>query len=304
MPASRKKAKGKARKAAKAQQQQQAAAAASSQRGALHSQLQPQQHLGGGGGGGTTNNTRTKKCQHGFGTEAFSGWRICDSFMGPFMDAFNASGRHDDQDLRAAMDATYEKFTEVWKDAAKLKWVISCFVANGTRYILDGTGEGGEDEYAVKDYAIIAYYLEEYVNVTIKKTQDRMDWKKICELQVGNQPEEHELVKFYHRRNPCKCLEKLYREGEKDKAMREKEEKKLLEENPEEEEDNNMEEEETDNIDMDEEETDQLGLNRGHYEKMFNRNEQGVEYWKSVGGHPWDIQGGTTEISPTSPSLN
>eukprot|EP00985_Skeletonema_marinoi_P014309 scaffold7240_cov69-Skeletonema_marinoi.AAC.1 len=120
MPASRKKAKGKARKAAKAQQQQQAAAAASSQRGALHSQLQPQQHLG--GGGGTTNNTRTKKCQHGFGTEAFSGWRICDSFMGPFMDAFNASGRHDDQDLRAAMDATYEKFTEVWKDAAKLKW--------------------------------------------------------------------------------------------------------------------------------------------------------------------------------------
>eukprot|EP00984_Skeletonema_dohrnii_P033953 scaffold32269_cov50-Skeletonema_dohrnii-CCMP3373.AAC.1 len=132
MPASRKKAKGKARKAAKAQQQQQAAAAASSQRGALHSQLQPQQHLGGGGNASTTNNTRTKKCQHGFGTEAFSGWRICDSFMGPFMDAFNASGRHDDQDLRAAMDATYEKFTEVWKDAAKLKWVISCFVANGT----------------------------------------------------------------------------------------------------------------------------------------------------------------------------
>eukprot|EP00986_Skeletonema_menzelii_P008545 scaffold3640_cov237-Skeletonema_menzelii.AAC.1 len=297
MPASRKKAKGKARKAAKAEQQQQAAAAASSQRGALHSQFQPQpQHLG-GNDLHMNNNTRVKKCQHGFGTEAFSGWRICDSFMGPFMDAFNASGRHDDQDLRAAMDATYDQFSEVWKDAAKLKWVISCFVANGTRYILDGTGEGGGDEYAIKDYAIIAYYLEEYVKVTLKKTQERMDWKRICELQVGNNPSEHQLVKFYHERNPCKCLEKLYREGEKVKALREKlGEKMTMDDSPPNMGNTQSEEEDT------AQPTDQLGLNKEHYEKMFKRNEQGYEFFKAMGGV--DVWGIAAGVSPSQPSLN
>lgn len=214
--------------------------------------------------------------------------------MGPFMDAFNASGRHDDQDLRAAMDATYDQFSEVWKDAAKLKWVISCFVANGTRYILDGTGlrEGGEDEYAIKDYAIIAYYLEEYVKVTLKKTQERMDWKSICELQVGNNPSEHQLVKFYHERNPCKCLEKLYREGEKAKAMKEKlgEKKMTVEENP----PNNGGDTQSQEEDT-AQPTDQLGLNQEHYEKMFKRNEQGLEYLDV-----WGIGA----VSPSQPSLN
>lgn len=289
MPASRKKAKGKARKAAKAEQQQQAAAAASAGRGALHVQ---------NNGLPLNNNTRVKKCQHGFGTQSFSGWRICDSFMGPFMDAFNASGRHDDQDLRAAMDATYDKFTEVWKDAAKLKWVISCFVANGTRYLLDGTGDGGEDEYAIMDYAIIAYYLEEYVKVTLKRTKERMDWDSICELQVGNYPSKHDLVKFYHQRNPCKCLEKLYREGEKAKAAKEKGEKKMtVEENP-----PDSESEEEDTVPQ----TDQLGLTKEHYEKIFKRFDQSEqeeyeEYFKSMGTDAWGLGAG---VSPSQPSLN
>lgn len=277
MPASRKKAKGKARKAAKAQQQQQAAAAASSQRGALHCLYEPQPHLR---SDGSSPHKLLKKCQHGFGTESFSGYKICDSFMGPFMDAFNASGRHDDQDLRAAMDATYEQFTEVWMDAAKLKWVISCFVANGTRYILDGTGDGGEDAYAVKDYAIIAYYLEEYVKVTLKKTQEKMDWNKICELQVRNHPSDHDLVKFYHERNPCKCLEKLYKEGEKalkEKAEGKGEEKSHVVKNDQ----NSPNKNRGNNTTTSQlvESVDQLGLSKSHYDMLFRSNAEAREFW-------------------------
>lgn len=217
---SRKKAKGKARKAAKAQQQQQEAAAVADQRGSLHSQLQQRQ------GNNSNANTNTKKlCQHGFGTQAFPGWRICDTFMGEFMNGFNASGRHDDQDLRAATDSTYEKYSNVWNDASKLEWVISCFVANGTRYILDGTGgDGGEDKHATKDYAIIAYYLEQYIAVMLRKSQDKVDWEKIRELQVDNNPSEHVLVSFYQKRNPCSCLSRKYKEGEKEaNAIKKKE---------------------------------------------------------------------------------
>ena len=221
--------------------------------------------------------------------------------MGPFMDAFNASGRHDDQDLRAAMDATYDRFMEVWKDAAKLKWVISCFVANGTRYILDGTGEGGEDEYAVKDYAIIAYYLEEYVKVTLKKTQDKMDWRQICELQVRNNPTDHDLVKFYHERNPCKCLEKLHKEGEKASALREEGGKSLVNHN------NNSPNNKRENTTSVVESVDQLGLNKSHYDMLFMKNEEARERYEEVEAMGfWEVpnvQGGA-EISPTQSSLN
>ena len=157
------------------------------------------------------------------------------------MDAFNSSNRHDDQDLRAAMDATFEPYREVWNDPAKLKWVISCFIANGTRYLLEGTGGKGQDEFAIQDYAIIAYFLEEYVRVMTSKStlslgkksmeKDGIDWNKIRRLQMRSKPTEHDLVKFYHERNPCKCLEKRYREGESvRKEMMALEEKKKGEE--------------------------------------------------------------------------
>jgi len=284
MPQSRKKAKGKARKAAKAQQQEEVAAAAADERGSLHSQLR-----GSGGGNSCDQRVAIRKCQHGFGKDTFHGSRVCNDFMGPFMDAFNASGRHDDQDLRAAMDATYEKYTEVWKDPAKLEWVISCFIANGTRYILEGTGEGGEDKYAIKDYAIIAYYMEEYVAVMLRKTHERMEWDKICELQVGSDPEEHKLVKFYHARNPCKCLEKLFREGEKKaKAMKDKEVKtlkKVLDFSR--------------NAAESEEDEDK----RQHYCGEINNEDRmnddsGLGYWKSLTENA--LLGNLAEISPSS----
>lgn len=312
-PKSRKKAKGKARKAAKAQQQEEAAAAAAGERGSLHSQLQPRNN-----GNNNNNNahqphrtTTTKKCQHGFGKETFHGWRICSDFMGPFMDAFNASGRHDDHDLRAAMDSTYEKYSEVWKDPSKLEWVTSCFIANGTRYLLDGTGEGGTDKYAIMDYAIIAYFMQEYVDITLRKTkQGIMEWEKICELQVGNDPEVHELVRFYHARNPCKCLEKMFREGEKAMAMKEKKENQQQQQQQE-----TMKKKSTTESEGGEEEESKHHHDHdgGHYEEesvnvRSGMNDAGLEYWKSLSENfslaKVHHGGVVAEISPTQPSLN
>ena len=220
--ASRKKAKGKARKAAKAQQQEEAPAVAADQRGSLHSQLDNKTN-----NNSTTSrvtNSRYKKvCQHGFGSKTFSHWHTCDTFMGEFVTGFNSTNGHNAHDLRAAQDMTTEKYgTTVWSNVDMLNWIKRCFIANGTRYLLDGTPDkGGVDAHATKDYAIIALYIEQYIAITLTKTQTTFDWDAISSLQMDANPTKHMLASFYHSRNPCSCLNKLFREGEEtDKFMR------------------------------------------------------------------------------------
>lgn len=107
-------------------------------------------------------------------------------------------------------------------------------------------------------------------------------------------PEEHELVTFYHKRCPCKCLEKIYKEGERAKALREK--KKALEAAQSSDSEVNTDEQRENNSGLDEETLDKFQMNDG-----------GLDYWNplDVWGSVGSVQGATAaEISPTPPSLN
>jgi hypothetical protein len=104
------------------------------------------------------------------------------------------------------------------------------------------------------------------------------------------------LVKFYHARNPCTCLEKLFREGEKKaKAMKEMEQQqqKTILECPSSTAESEGEEEKSEYY------CEEIN------DSSSNRNDSGLGYWKSsLSENVWENNMNQAEISPTQSSLN
>ena len=147
-------------------------------------------------------------CRHGF-----DGDERCREFTTAFQEAFTQcifADKNIVSSYIAAMKATQEKFATVWKDATNkgLRQAVSCYVADGTQLVLDGNDPGAHAKFI----ASFAYYFEQCIAIH-EKTQPTIKWQQIVELQFTDQ---HTLVSFFRKRIPCKCLDEKY---EKVKSM-------------------------------------------------------------------------------------
>jgi hypothetical protein len=189
---------------------------------------------------------------------------------------------------------------------------------------LDGTPDkGGVDAHATKDYAIIALYIEQYIAITLTKTQTTFDWDAISSLQMDANPTKHMLVSFYHSRNPCSCLNKLFREGEETekfmRRVREEEERRegerllLLQQQQQQQKkallDTTALTTSTSESDNDDDEEEEQESNQVSFDN--NDSSGSLEYWKSLTGGVQSLWGGGGDNSggeePTiqqTPSLN
>ncbi len=211
---SRKKAAGKARRAAKAKKKEDAQEEGQKQ-DALESQMQRL----------TINNllsgNAVQRCRHGFELDGHEE-RLCLDFVEVFSDGVIANLRSGDNELRSGLiagcNATKEKFgASVLDDAAKLKDIISCLVAKGVQNILDGNvratleevDEVKGDGTPARLEASLACYFEQYIAVVIEETQTLVNMSHIAELQWADM---NTLVNYLRKRIPCKCLDKKYKE--------------------------------------------------------------------------------------------
>ena len=188
---SRKKAKGRARKAAKAAKEQEEAAVAN-QDGSLEAQMQRL-------------TMDDLLCRHGFELESREE-RLCLEFVKAFSDGFLAhasAGANDNAScLIEGTNATKEQFASVWNDLAMMKHVVSCLVASGAQYILDG------DNLSARIEASFACYFEQLIAFNMK-TAPMIDCHSIGELQMSDI---NTLVNYFRKRIPCKCLDKRHKE--------------------------------------------------------------------------------------------
>lgn len=194
---SRKKAKGKARKAANKAKEEEAHPAAADQEISLSltSQMQRLQL-----------EDLLRECNHGLSRhndEAF-----CLGFIQAFEDAarFDANGRENDLDtiFNTTLEVIQEKFAAVVKDAVKLKGAISFFLGQGAQLIL----EQGCDSGPARRFASFASCLEQGLAVTYYESQPEMNTQKIAELTWADN---HTLVSFFRKRIPCSCLDDTYK---------------------------------------------------------------------------------------------
>lgn len=145
---SRKKAKGKARRAAKAKAK---ANDAKCHHGLVpaHRRQSHREFLN------TSNNLKT-----------------CKGFLQRFVQAFDAAGGN----FPAAYHASREENAEVWSDPYKMKFVISYLITCGTNKILEGHAK------IASKYASLASYFEQYLKVDLLGTRPYPNFPKIDEL--------------------------------------------------------------------------------------------------------------------------
>ena len=202
---SRKKAKGKARKAAKeakAKEEEESRAVAEvaanpRQEGSLEAQLQRL----------VISDVASQKCQHGLVQLSAGEEKTCEYFINAYLHAFTSQ---DDvgNGILAAGCATSKEYADVY--SSKMDTVVSILLASGTQRILD------EHNDIAQRYAMLACFFEDYNAVFLRKTQATPDCSKLMELHGAD---DHTLVSFYKKRIPCACLDEKYKEVKSIKKM-------------------------------------------------------------------------------------
>jgi hypothetical protein len=194
---SKKKARGKERKAAKAKKEEEndndSSAAAAQQRGqevALEAQLQMQRLL-----------IDSLPCKHGF--DPFLEGDVCDRFLSLYSRTFDASSGNMIDAILDAMAAVEDKYPEVLHDSSKMKQILSYFSSVGTHHILN------EDEDAARITAALIIMFEEFIAFRVNKTKSIVQLQKLKEILIAD---DHTLVSFFRKRISCTCLDKKHKE--------------------------------------------------------------------------------------------
>eukprot|EP00984_Skeletonema_dohrnii_P009849 scaffold3797_cov91-Skeletonema_dohrnii-CCMP3373.AAC.4 len=212
---SRKKAKGKARKAAKEKKEEEkedSSAAAAQQReqeqeGALEAQLQMQRLL---------IDSLPPPCKHGF--DPFPAGHICDRFVRFYLDTCASSDAPTKWTgfgarlvpLIEALDAVENKYPEVLHDSSKMKQILTYFSSVGTQEILN------DDDDAARATAAVIVMFEEFISFRVQKTQAGLHIQKMVEMVIAD---DHTLVSFFRKRIECSCLDKKHKEVKSIKKM-------------------------------------------------------------------------------------
>mmetsp|Transcript_31481 Transcript_31481/g.53300 ORF Transcript_31481/g.53300 Transcript_31481/m.53300 type:complete len:275 (-) Transcript_31481:168-992(-) len=202
---SRKKAKGKARKAKKeedkdAHDDSSAAAAQRREQEGAEAQLQMQRLL---------IDSLPPPCKHGF--DPFPAGHICDRFVRLYLETFNASsGNNAANAILEAMAAVDKKCPEVLHDSSKMKHILSYFSTVGTDHILNG-----DDDDARTTSAVIVVF-EEFIASKVNKTKAGVCTQKLMEMVIAD---DHTLVSFFRKRITCSCLDKKHKEVKSIKKM-------------------------------------------------------------------------------------
>ncbi len=211
---SRKKAKGKARKAAQAEKNEAAEKFRElEQKFRLLEQSQIQRLQ--------ISNQSSTICMHGYEYDPFPNDDICSGalcikFIRGFVREFYKSYRMNisNDEWRGVLGALLEardvttEYSEVWYDADKIKQVISYFLHNGTMHILEGKKDGSS--YATHS-ALFARFFEQWLAWKVHKSQHCINLPKVVECGMAYS-DEHTVVKFFWRRIRCSCLDKRYEE--------------------------------------------------------------------------------------------
>ena len=197
---SRKKAKGKARKAAKAKEDSRAVTAANQRREeSVEAQMQRL----------IINAVSPKLCTHGCPSLPPGEMKICQDFINAYIDAFFSDVEVElVEAFLIATDTTVKTYENIYY--SKLDTVISILLRNGTQCILDG------NNVRAKLHASLASYFEEYNAYEVRKTKAMINWTKPFELLRAD---DHTLVAYYKKRISCCCLDEKYNEVKSVKKM-------------------------------------------------------------------------------------
>lgn len=134
-------------------------------------------------------------CKHGL-VLPFAAASECEEFVATFNAEFAVAQGNISDCFQAAIYATRKKYAKVWCDSVKVEWIVSAFVANGIAYFLNGDSRAS-------CRTSFASFFEQWIALTLHKTQYAIDWTQICQLFYGD---ERTLRDYLKERTSCNCL--------------------------------------------------------------------------------------------------
>ena len=147
-----------------------------------------------------------KMCKHGSDPSLSESISNCLEFVRAFLIKVDDEFRDNSNIatcLVSAHNATLDEFAGAWNDTATMEMALSFIVCFGTEDLLEG-------KYAnASKVATFARYFEQVIAVKLKQSQPIVNWPKIFEAYGAD---EHTLVKFFRHRIPCCCLDEKYEE--------------------------------------------------------------------------------------------
>eukprot|EP00984_Skeletonema_dohrnii_P003637 scaffold1230_cov97-Skeletonema_dohrnii-CCMP3373.AAC.13 len=147
--------------------------------------------------------TQFKKstCTHGWDNTEYSNNHECYKFIEAAIKAFRRTNCIS-YILKAANDATFEKYPEIWKDPTKLEWIASAFVSIGVEAIIR---EG--DKFLCVSSVAYSEWIHQYVAFALHKSMPSVYSARLNELVNAD---ERRIISYLKKRIPCSCLNSSY----------------------------------------------------------------------------------------------
>lgn len=144
-------------------------------------------------------------CLHGYHPTGADD-RIVREFIQAYLEEYNDEDKWDRNlktALKGSQETTFEKYSAVWTSVEKLELVISCILFVATKHVLNGNISQACINVCVGNF------FEQHVAVTFRRSQPSIEEAKMLELSNADS---HTLVSYLRKRIPCSCLDKIYRE--------------------------------------------------------------------------------------------
>ena len=137
-------------------------------------------------------------CKHGI-VFPFDAAAECEEFVETFTAKFSTAQGPIADCFQAAIFVTRKNYAEVWKDLAKMEWIVSAFVASATRFLSYNiiAAAGARTSFAS--------FFEQWIALKLHGTQFTIDWVQIHNLFFAD---EQTLRSYLRERcnTYCTCL--------------------------------------------------------------------------------------------------
>jgi len=132
-----------------------------------------------------------------------------------FMDQFYINLLHKGMTVSANLNDTFETHAQIWNNESYRELAIGIMIRIGSNLLLTGDKSVEHALCVAQSIVLLEHYNGTAAGDIDSVINKRMVAPKIRDLHVGNSSSRRDALKFYRKRISCKCLKKMHLEARK-----------------------------------------------------------------------------------------
>ena len=148
---------------------------------------------------------KKRSCTHGWNHNEYTDNHDCHKFIESVLELFRRT-KSLSGTFHAAKDATFEKYPNIWKDPTQLEWIASSLVSIGVEVLVQGDKDDGR-RFLVVSSVTFSEWIHQYVAFALHKYVPTVYPARLKELLNAD---ERRIISYLKKRIPCSCLNSSY----------------------------------------------------------------------------------------------